>query len=85
MYERALSQKGMMVSADVLPYQNGSDELVSILMGPVGLNWAIFLSRAGHSYTSCCAAESNRTDAYTHTEENLCRNRQKIGSVFTGG
>lgn len=75
----------MMVSADILPYQNGSDELVSILMGPLGLNWAIFFSSAGHSYASCCAAESHRTDTYTQTEENLCRNRQKIDSVFTWG
>lgn len=44
MHDRALPQRGMMVSADLQPYQNGSDGLVSILMGPVGPNHAIFLS-----------------------------------------
>lgn len=39
----------------------------------------------GRSYASCCAAESHRMDTHTHTEEDLCRNRQKIGSVFTWG
>lgn len=72
-----------MVSADLQPYQNGSDGLVSILMGPVGPNHAIFLSSDGRSYTSCCAAESHGIDTHTHTEEDLCHNRQKIGSVFT--
>lgn len=72
-----------MVSADLLPYQNGSDGLVSMLMGPVGLDHAIFLTSYGRSCTSCCAAESHKMDTHTHTEEDLCHNRQKIGSVFT--
>lgn len=85
MYDRALPQRGMMVSIDLQPYQNGSDGLVSILMGPVGLNPTILFTSDGHSYTYCCAAESPRMDTHTHTEEDLCHNRQKIGSVFTRG
>lgn len=67
MHDRTLPQRRMMmVSADLQPYQNGSDGLVFILMGPVGLNYAIFLSSDGHTYTSCCAADSYRMDPYTH-------------------
>lgn len=67
MHDRALPQRGMMVSADLQPYQNSSDGLVSILMGPVGLSHAIFLRFDGQSYTFCCAAESYRMDTHTHT------------------
>ena len=35
MHDRAPPQSGVMVSADLQPYQNGSDGLVSILMAPV--------------------------------------------------
>lgn len=67
MHDRALPQRAMMVSADLQPYQNGSDGLVSILMGPVGPNHTIFPSYDSPSYTSCCAAESHRMDTHTHT------------------
>lgn len=84
MHEGALPQDEMIASADLKLQQNDSDELVSIHVGPLGLNRPILLSSVGCNYPSCGAAESRRIRTHSGWAD-LRRNRQKIGSVFTWG
>ena len=86
MHDRALPQRGMMLSTDLQPYQNGSDRFASILMGPVHQNQAIsppaLTAFAIHPVVLLSPTERKHTHTLT---EDLSHNRQKIGSVFTSG